>query len=205
MARGGFRGARVGFRGARGGFRMARGGLRDARGGFRGARGGFRMARGGFRMARGGFRGARGGFRARGADSRAPFNSRSALHRFPMCTTGPRGGGRTPTLGVGSRGNIGSWCRSQVRTALSMTSVSAAPAVSLPPPMLACAEKLLQSLPPPFDRWGDQERMLVNIWVEMQHLNATHHNTNFRVGPADKVTQLLRMGQYLVRQQLGNK
>uniref|UniRef100_A0A7S0QXV4 Metallo-beta-lactamase domain-containing protein n=1 Tax=Pyramimonas obovata TaxID=1411642 RepID=A0A7S0QXV4_9CHLO len=65
-----------------------------------------------------------------------------------------------------------------------------------------CAQEVLRSLPPPFNTWGDQERILVNIWVEMGHLNATKYNTTFKVGPTDKVAQLLRMGCHLVRQHL---
>jgi hypothetical protein len=57
----------------------------------------------------------------------------------------------------------------------------------------------------PFKDWGDKERMLVNIWVEMSHWEgapATGHDDKFSVSSLEKFALLGVMGEYLINQTL---
>jgi len=50
----------------------------------------------------------------------------------------------------------------------------------------------------PFKDWGDKERMLVNIWVEMSHREGAP--ATFPLGHGDKFKLLGVMGEYLINQ-----
>jgi hypothetical protein len=57
----------------------------------------------------------------------------------------------------------------------------------------------------PFKDWGDKERMLVNVWVEMSHWEGSPHDgndVNFTVSTPEKFALLGVMGEYLIEQQL---